>query len=208
MIIDLTMPIDERTPAFPGDPAFETKQIATIENNGWNVKRLCLNSHFSTHVDVPLHMIENGKTLSDYPLEKFIGEAVVLDVRGQSEIVADLSEVRKGDIVFFLTGHSKKAYDRDYFRNPPLISERTAQELVDKEINIVGIDSFTPDKIPCAVHKMFMRADILIVENLINLEKLAGRRFWCCIMPLHIRNGDGAPCRVAAMVDEALLVSH
>jgi len=78
--------------------------------------------------------------------------------------------------------------------------------LVDKQIDIVGIDSFTPDKIPCDIHKLFMKNDILIVENLVNLEKLAGKRFRCCIMPLHIRDGDGAPCRVAAIVDDAIPV--
>lgn len=205
MIIDLTMPIDDRTPTFPGDPAYEVKQVATIENNGWNVKRLCINSHFSTHIDAPIHMIKGGKTMSDYPLEKFIGEAVVLDVKGQSEIEADLYEVRKGDIVFFLTGHSGKAYDHDYFENNPVISERTARELIEKRINIVGLDSFTPDNFPHSIHKMFLGNDILIVENLINLEKLAGRRFRCCILPLNIRDGDGAPCRVAGIVDELTL---
>ena len=195
------MPIDERTPSFPGEVSQKIEQVATIENNGWNVKRLCINSHFSTHIDAPVHMIEGGKSLSDYPMDKFIGEAVVLDVRGQSEIEADLSEIRKGDIVFFLTGHSSKAYDDDYFENNPVISERTAHDLIEKEINIVGLDSFTPDNEPYLIHKMFLRADILIVENLINLENLAGKRFRCCILPLNIKDGDGAPCRVAGIVD-------
>ena len=84
MIIDLTMPIDERTPSFPGEVSQKIEQVATIENNGWNVKRLCINSHFSTHIDAPVHMIEGGKSLSDYPMDKFIGEAVVLVLRLKS----------------------------------------------------------------------------------------------------------------------------
>ena len=203
MIIDLTMPIDRDTPTFPGEQPYEIEQVATIEWNGWNMKRLCISSHFSTHMDAPAHMIEGGNTLSDYPMEKFIGEAIVLDVRGQKEIVADLDYVREGDIVFFLTGHSEKAYDEDYFEDNPVISEATARDLVEKGISIVGIDSFTPDNEPYLVHKMFLGADIPIVENLVNLEKLAGARFRCCIMPLHIRGGDGAPCRIAGIEGEA-----
>ncbi len=202
MIIDLTMLIDDRTPSFPGEIPQKIEQVATIEKNGWNVKRLCFNSHFSTHIDAPVHMIEGGKTLSDFPLEKFIGEAVVIDVRGLREIEADLTVVRKGDIVFFLTGHSKKAYNDDYYENNPVITERTAKGLVEKEINIVGLDSFTPDNEPYLIHKMFLRADIPIVENLVNLGKLAGKRFRCIVLPLNLRDGDGAPCRVAGIVDE------
>jgi len=204
MIIDLTMLIDERTPTFPGEAPHEIEQVATIENDGWNLKRICINSHFSTHIDVPAHMIEGGKTLTDFSLEKFIGEAVVIDVRGLQEIEVDLSEARKGDIVFFLTGHSTKAYEKNYFETNPVITERTARGLIEKDINIVGIDSFTPDNAPYLIHKMFLRTDILIVENLINLEKLAGKRFQCCILPLNIKNGDGAPCRVAGIVDEPI----
>ena len=203
MIIDLTMPIDDRTPTFPGEPPHVIEQVATIERNGWSVKRLSMNSHFSTHIDAPSHMIDGGKTLSDYPLEKFIGEAVVIDVREQKEIEADLSYVRKGDIMFFLTGHSRKAYDGKYFEDNPVISEGTARELIEKGINIVGIDSFTPDNEPYVVHKMFLGADIPIVENLVNLDKLAGQRFQCFILPLNILDGDGAPCRVAGIVGEA-----
>jgi len=203
MIIDLTMPIDEKTPTFPGEAPHIIEQIATIENEGWNLKRISITSHFSTHIDVPVHMIEGGRSLSDYPLRKFIGEAIVLDVTGQNEIQVDLSEVQKGDIVFFLTGHSSKVYEKDYFENNPVITERTARDLIEKEINIVGLDSFTPDNEPYLIHKMFLRADILVVENLVNLEKLAGKRFRCFILPLNIKDGDGAPCRVAGIVDDS-----
>ena len=70
MIIDLTMSIDEETPVFPGDPKQEIKQYATIKENGWNEKRLTINSHFSTHIDAPFHMLENGKKLTIVTGEK------------------------------------------------------------------------------------------------------------------------------------------
>lgn len=201
MIIDLTMSIDMETPVFPGDPKQKIEQIATIEKDGWNEKRLTFNSHFSTHIDAPLHMIKGGKSLSDYPMEKFIGEAVVFDVRGKSEIEIDLSEVNKGNIIFFFTGHGEKAYNEGYFKNNPIITEKMAKEMVDKKIKIVGLDSFTPDNKPYSVHKLFFRNDILIVENLMNLEKLAGKRSQCYILPLKIKDADGAPCRVVCIVD-------
>ena len=35
-IIDLTLPINDKTPTFPGDPKPEIKQVATIRVEGWN----------------------------------------------------------------------------------------------------------------------------------------------------------------------------
>lgn len=199
MILDLTMPIDKRTPNFPGDPILKIKRH-TVKEHTYGKTFLEIHSHVGTHIDAPSHMIDGGKTMSDFPIDKFIGEAIVVDLRGRKSIEADLSLVKKGDIVFFLTSHSRKAYDGDYFEDNPVISEKTALELVKKGISIVGLDSFTPDNEPYAIHKIFLKKDILIVENLINLETLANKRFQCFIMPLKISGADGAPCRVAGVL--------
>ena len=147
------MPIDEKTPNFPGDPILKIKRH--------NVKK---------------H--KYGKTL------------------GQKNIEPNLSDVKEGDIVFFFTSHSDRAYKSDYFENNPIITEKTAQKLIEKRISIVGLDSFTPDNEPYNVHKIFLKNDVLIVENLIDLNKLSGKRFQCFIMPMKITDADGAPCRV------------
>lgn len=197
---DLTMPIDESTPVFPGDTKQVIKQHATIKKNGWNEKRLTINSHFSTHIDAPFHMIKSGKKLTDFPIENFIGEAIVIDVKGQRKIKSNLENVKKGDIVFFYTGHVEKLYSAGFFNNNPVISKETAQKLIDKKVKIVGIDSYTPDNKPFPIHKLFFKHEILIVENLINLNRLKGKRFQCYILPLKIQDADGAPCRVIGII--------
>jgi len=197
-IFDLTMSIDERTPTFPGDPKQEIKQIATIGENGWNEKKLTFNSHFSTHIDAPFHMLENGKKLTDFPIETFIGDAIVIEIKNGIE--PNLDDVKAGDIVFFLTGQTKKAYSDNFFKDNLVITKETAQKLINKKVKIVGIDSFSPDNEPFEVHKMFFKNEILIVENLVNLEKLNGKRFKCYIFPLKIQDADGAPCRVVGVL--------
>ena len=162
--------------------------------------KLTFSSHFSTHIDAPRHMLENGKTLSDFPIDKFVGDAIVIDVRGQNEIHSDLRGVKANDIVFFFTGHTNKQHSKKFFEGNPIISKETAQRLIKKRVKIVGIDSFTPDNHPYEIHKLFFKRDMLIVENLVNLEKLNGKRFKCYIFPLKIKNGDGAPCRVIGVI--------
>lgn len=206
-LFDLSMPIDLKTPVFPGDPKQEIQQIATIKKNGWNEKRITFNSHFSTHIDAPYHMLSTGKKLTDFPLSTFIGEAMVIDARKQPVIEQRLDKVKPNDIIFFCTNHTKKAYSPDFFKNNPVISSKTANALVKRKVKIVGLDSFTPDNPPYDIHKLFFKHDILIVENLVNLESLVGQRFQCFILPLKIQDADGAPCRVVGICSDNLLFS-
>jgi kynurenine formamidase len=199
-VFDLTMPIDSRTPVFPGSPKQEIRQISTIKENGWNETRIAFNSHFSTHVDAPFHMIENGKKLSDFPIDSFVGDAVVIDARNQRRIEPSLDEVMPGDIVFFYTGHSEKAYSAGFYKNNPEITKKTADALIAKKIKAVGLDSYSADNEPYEAHKLLFRRGILIVENLVNLAPLNGKRFVCCILPLKVMDADGAPCRVIGML--------
>jgi len=201
VILDLTMPIDSSTPNYPGEPECTVRQHSTVEDGGIAKKILCFHSHFSTHIDAPSHMIEGGKTLSDFPLATFIGDAIVMDVRGAQEIEPDLDMVREGDMVFFLTDQSRKPKEK-YFDDNPVLSLKTAEQLVERKARIIGIDSSTPDNAPYDIHKLFFKHDILIVENLVGLERLSGLRFRCIVLPLNIRDGDGAPCRVLAIVEQ------
>ncbi len=197
-VIDLTLSITDKIPVFPGDKLPTIEPAATIAKQGWNALRYSFGTHFATHIDAPYHMLQDGKKLTDFPPETFIGEAIVIDVRGQSIITHDLDDVREGDFVFFHTGHIKNI-SRDYFVGNPVISPATAQLLVDKKVRIVGLDSFTPDGAPYNEHKLFFRNDILIVENLVGLELLTKQRFEVIVAPLKIDNADGAPCRVFAL---------
>jgi len=199
MFIDLTLPIDDKIPVFPGNPTPNIKQFSTIKTKGWNEKQITFTSHFSTHIDAPKHMLDAGKTLSDYPIRSFIGETILIDARNQSMIDVDVSNVKPNDFVFFFTGHSNHIYEKDYFEKNPVISEKTIQNLIQKNISILGIDSFTPDNNPYDLHKLLFSHDIRIVENLTNLDELP-ERFFCYIFPLNITNGDGAPCRVVAEI--------
>ena len=201
MIIDLTMPIDGRTPNWPGDPEISLRQHSTVEKDGIAKKLLTLHSHVATHIDAPSHMVAGGRSLSDFPVDAFVGDAIAIDVRGQKVIQADLGEVRENDIVFFFTAHSDTACQPGYFKDSPAISQDTALELIRRSVKMVGLDAPSPDTDPFPVHKLLMSRNILIVENLVNLAALAGKRFRCVALPLKIDGGDGAPCRVIGIIE-------
>lgn len=196
------MPLDHRTPAYPGDPKIEIEQIALVQKDGWSEKRIHANTHCGTHVDAPAHMILNGETLDQINLERFCGESIVIDVRKREINIDCLKEVKitAQSIVLFLTGQSDKRYKK-YYEGAKFIPEDVAQELVKLKVRAVGIDSFSPDAEPYPIHKILLPKGILIIENLINLKEILGKNGTLYYFPLRITNGDGAPCRAIAMVN-------
>lgn len=200
MFIDLTQYIDEKTVVYPKTPSVKIKLISSITQDGFNEQQITLTTHTSTHIDAPFHMRSDAKPLSAYSIDHFIGDAVVINVIGQQKIQADLTAVKKDDIVFFNTGHQVNLHNPDYFSKYPVLSTQTAEELIKKQVRIVGIDSFTVDSSPYPVHHLFFQHDICIVEGLVHLDQITQHRFRCFIIPLKLRNNDGAPCRVIAEI--------
>ncbi len=201
-IIDLSMPLNEKTPAYSGDPQIELQQIAVVEKNGWSEKRIHCNTHCGTHIDAPSHMISKGKTLDQLPLEQFQGEGVLIDVR-KTEITINCVKKRKikpQSSVLFLTGQSDKMYT-NYYEHAKFIPPEVAHELVKLKVRAIGIDSFSPDQEPYPIHKIVLPKNIIIIENLVNLKALIGKKFQVQYFPLKITNGDGAPCRAIAFVE-------
>lgn len=201
-IIDLTMPLDEKTPAYSGDPKIKIEQIAELKEDGWREKRVHINTHCGTHVDAPAHFFEKGKTLDALSLEDFRGEGIIFDVRKRKITLSVLKEqkILKNSMVLFCTGQSDKCYG-NYYEGATFVPEDVAQELVKKKVKAIGVDAFSPDTEPYSVHKILLSKDILIVENLVNLKALLGKRFIVHYFPLNITGGDGGPCRAVAFVE-------
>src|SRR3989338_6910806 len=84
-IIDLSLPLTHKMPVYPGDPGVDITEIHTLGKEGWNLRRLNLSTHIGTHVNVPYHMVKNGKNLDEYPLDSFMGPAVIY----KKEIILD-----------------------------------------------------------------------------------------------------------------------
>ena len=140
-----------------------------------NILETCM--HIGTHIDVAQHMVEGGKSLAQYPPEKFMGRGTLIDARDRKVIDIDLledSNIQPDDIVFILTGCNNTFGTPEYFEKYPIFTESFAKKLVEKRIKIVGMDSPTPDNHPFPIHKILLRNDVLIIEMLTNLDQLLG----------------------------------
>ena len=211
-IIDLSMPISERTPVFPGYPPPIVHPWALREREGYFANILMMIEHAGTHVDAPVHFIEKGRPIDQVDLNKFMGPGVVLDfsdLKPKSTITRELLEARISGIeveeryvVLLYTGYSSKAGTPEWFEHPGLGSD-AAKLLVEKGIKAVGIDAPSIDHAPFEAHRVLLGAGVPIYENLTNLEKLIGvKRFKFIGLPLKIVGGSASPVRAIAVVEE------
>lgn len=81
MIYDLSHAITNDLPVYPGDPRVKIEQVGQLEKDGFADRLLTMGTHNGTHMDAPAHMIASGKQLKDFPTDRFVCQAVCVDVR-------------------------------------------------------------------------------------------------------------------------------
>lgn len=198
--IDLSVLVDENTPVYPGDPKVTIVPAGIFAQDGFNDHTITLGTHVGTHIDAPLHMIENGKSFAEFPISHFVGRGIYIDARNGYDLKSIKSmDIQAGDIVLIHTGMAEKYLEEGYFEDLTPIPEDIARYLTACRINIVGIDMGSPDHEPFMIHKIFLGKDVLIIENLTNLDALAGKEFKIFALPMKL-NLDGAPVRVVAEI--------
>ncbi len=190
-------------PVYPGDSAPKLTQMTSFEKEGYVDHQLTTGVHVGTHIDAPLHMVENGKRLSDFPIERFMGRGVLVDARNHPIITAALVSdipMMHGDIVLLWTGMSAQYHQPSYYDAYPVMDESCARLLVDRGVGMICLDAPSPDRTPFAIHKLLLSHDILIAENCTNFEALDGvRAFDIIALPLKL-DTDAAPARIIARV--------
>jgi kynurenine formamidase len=215
-LIDLSQPIFHQCPNCPAHPPVRVDLGATHEQHGWRLELLTIASHTGSHVDAPLHKLANGASLDDIPLERFVGKALVVDLRDSTPsrpINADLlrSKLRepvKDRIVLLATGWGDRrvADDNWYYRSPHLTVDG-AEWLVAQGVRGVGIDHYSiagaAEPNNARVHEVLLGADVWIVEELRFpsevFEVPQPVTFWS--LPVNFKGFSGAFCRPVIVVD-------
>src|SRR5688572_21736803 len=80
-IIDITVPLTESLPVWPGDPPIHIRKTLELANGEpADVSHINCGSHAGTHVDAFSHFKPDGKSLKDMNLHPYIGKALVVDI--------------------------------------------------------------------------------------------------------------------------------
>lgn len=202
-VIDLSVVVNENTPAYPGDPKIKIEKLGTFDKDTYNDHKVAFGIHSSgTHIDAPLHMVKDGKSLDQIPIEKFIGKGKLVKVEGDFDLeTIKKAGIQEGGIVLFYTGMTEfYGQDDKYYRDErPEMTEDVANYLVEKKIKMIGLDMCSPDKEPFPVHRILLKNEILIIENMTNLDQLKNQEFTVYALPINLQL-DGGPARVIAQI--------
>ena len=214
-LIDLSQPIFHECPNCPVHPAVKVEYGATHEKNGWQLELLSLASHTGSHVDAPLHKIAGGASLDEVPLQRFVGPAVIADLRGiapstpiTSEMLAPkLKHPLRDMIVLLNTGWGERRERNElWHRQSPYLSPQGAQWLVSQGINGVGIDHYSiggSGALNAETHTILLSNDVWIVEELKFPPEVFSLpqpvQFWS--LPINLRGHTGAFCRPVIVVE-------
>lgn len=170
-IIDLTLPMYTGMPVYPGDPEASIELIQTLEKEGWNMRRIQINSHDGTHVNAPIHGVAGRKTLDNYSLGAFCGPAKIYD--------------------------GSMAKDKGVIFRDQNIDNNIAEEIKKVRPRFVGLSSVYEFDVD--IERDLLKEDVILFERLANVEQLPPT-FDFYGVPLKIKEGDGSPVRAFAVV--------
>lgn len=198
-LIDITVPIRPGMPVFAGDPEVHLDRSASIAaGDPANISQLDFGVHTGTHVDAPLHFIDEAAGAEGLPLEALVGPAVVIDATSLEEDI-DEAALETLDIPddaerLILKTRNSELWDSDTFSDEFLrFVESGARRIVDMGVRLVGIDYLSIGDEPA--HHVLLGAGVVPLEGL-DLRTVAPGAYGLICMPIKIAGSDGAPARV------------
>src|SRR5579859_6249452 len=147
---DLSHSMENGMTFFPGDP--EPRFVPADIAAPWQVTELHMGTHTGTHVDAPAHFLPDGKTIDQYPPERFFVAGIVVSALqcGDDEPIGSdvfgecLALLPACGAVLIRTGWDRYWGGERYMRHPYLLRE-AAELLVTSGVGIVGVDALSVD---------------------------------------------------------------
>ena len=227
-LVDLSHAITPAMPHWPGDPLTVVESIASISQEGYGLNRIVIGEHSGTHVGAPRHIYDDGKDISQVPVDRLLAPATKISIVDESHANPDFLlspehilgwERTNGPLpmqsfILIETGWSR------FWEKPgvyfglksgemhfPGVSKEAAELLTQNyQVAGIGIDTAGIDgglSADFAANRILAIHDALHLENLANLGLLPAKGFSLFIGALPITTGSGSPCRVIAILEES-----
>ena len=180
---------------YPGDPAPERIMRSRIRDGApCSVTALYMCAHNGTHVDAPYHFLNDGKTIDQVDMDKFIGPAYVCEYTG------DIERADAEAIVEAAKNCSREAAQRILIKGKATVTKEAAKVFARENLKLFGNESQTvgPEDAPMEVHLIMLGAEIVLLEG-IRLSEVEEGEYILNAAPLNLGGADGAPCRAILM---------
>lgn len=231
--IDLTHDFSSATIYWPTAKPFKLEVVSAQQTPAgyyYAANNFSAAEHGGTHLDAPIHFAEGKWTADQIPLDRLVGQAVVVDVRSQSDSSADYrvdtaaldrwerdhGTIPSGSVVLFRTGWGSRWPDRASYLGTERLGAEAARELhfpgvdsaaaarlVQRKVRAVGIDTPSIDygqTTDFRAHRVLFASNIPAFENVANLDRLPATGSFVVALPMKIKGGSGGPLRIVAIV--------
>jgi len=207
-IYDISIPISPSMAVWPGDPPVKISQLSSIkQGDDSNTSQLSLCVHTGTHIDAPKHFLQGSESIDKLPLEKLMGEVLVMQLMNDVDVIDDkslkshpkLDDLLHCSKVLFKTRNSQNwENNQNKFTDKYVgLNTSAAAFLAELNLDLIGVDylsiaTYDDSEKP---HKILLNKEIVLLEG-INLHDVHPGIYNLFCLPLPIVDCDGAPARV------------
>ena len=197
---DISPPVHEGSPVFPGDTPFQREWVSTIGPDcPVNVSALRLSPHVGAHADAPLHYDVHGAPIGEVPLDAYLGPCRVIHALGSGGLVQwahlahAVAELPARVLVRTYNTHPGDRWDPALTAFAP----QTIELLADLGVRLVGIDTASIDPADSKSldsHQVIRRRGLRVLENLV-LDAVPEGDYELIALPLKLTTSDASPVR-------------
>ncbi len=171
---------------YPGDQVPSRQEDMRLSRGDlYNLTSFSMCAHNGTHIDAPFHFLEDGDTVEQIPLKKMVGDCYV------SQQNEDIGAENARQILI-----CAKGIKRILIKGTGIVTLSAAQVFAEAGLDLIGVEGLSvgPEDAPMAVHKVLLRAKVVLLEG-IRLGGVAEGMYFLNAAPISLEGSDGAPCR-------------
>lgn len=197
---DISPPVQEGAPVFPGDTPYQQRWAASIAPGcPVNVSTLTLSPHVGAHADAPLHYDPQGAAVGALDLDPYLGPCRVVHAIGRGPLIT------WEHLAHALRGLPPRVLVRTYERAPverwdpglAAFAADTIERLAEAGVRLVGIDTASIDPADSKTldsHQVIRRRGLRVLENLV-LDGVPEGDYELIALPLKLMTADASPVR-------------
>ena len=198
---DISPPVREASPVFPGDTPYRQQWSAQIAPGcPVNVSAITLSPHVGAHADAPLHYDPQGVTVGELDLAPYLGPCRVIHAIACGPLVEWDHIAHAVDTTLparvLVRTYDKAPVDR-WDGALAAYAPATIERLAALGVKLVGIDTASIDPAESKSldsHQVIRRLNLRVLENLV-LDDVAEGDYELIALPLKLMTADASPVR-------------